>query len=258
MAANIYVAPRLSRAQAVLAPIAFGSLILMLWQVTAMVLDSRALPTPASLGPRLLEEIYLGGLLDYAAVTFSQALLGCAIGLVVAIPLGYLTARFSGVGAALNPYIAATQAIPAVALAPLLVLWVGYGLIPIALLCALLVFFPIVINTHLGLQSLDGDVIDAARVDGAGRGRLLWHIETPLAMPSVLAGIRNGFVLSVTGAVVGEFVMGGQGLGLLLTSYRDRQDTTGMFAVLLALAVLAMAFFFLIRALERRLAQPLQ
>lgn len=247
------VDPRPGKELAVLAPLAAGAAVLVLWQLVAGVVDSRALPAPSALGPRLVTEWRDGGLASYAVVTFSEALLGCLIGLVVAVPLGYLIARSAAISAALGPYVAATQAIPAVALAPLLVLWIGYGLVPIALLCALLVFFPILINTTLGLTTLDPDVIDAARVDGAGRPRLLWHIEAPLALPSLLAGIRNGFVLSVTGAVVGEFVMGGAGLGMLLTVYRDRQDTTGLFAVLIALSVLAMTFFFLIRSLERRL-----
>ena len=247
------VAPRPGRARTVLAPLVTGALVLLGWQVLATALQSRALPPPSALLPRLAVEWREGDLAGHAVVTMSEALLGCAIGLVVAVPLGYLIARSATISAALGPYVAATQAIPAVALAPLLVLWIGYGLVPIALLCALLVFFPILINTVLGLTTLDQDVVDAGRVDGAGRARLLWHIEAPLALPSVLAGIRNGFVLSVTGAVVGEFVMGGQGLGLLLSVYGDRQDTTGLFAILIALSVLAMAFFLAIRGLERQL-----
>ncbi|MGC0142553.1 MULTISPECIES: ABC transporter permease [unclassified Pseudactinotalea] len=247
------VAPRAGPALSVLAPVVAGISVLLGWELLAWSLDSRSLPAPSALGPRLLTEWREGGLAGYATTTMAEALLGCLIGFMVAVPLGYLIARSAAVSAALGPYVAATQAIPAVALAPLLVLWIGYGLVPIALLCALLVFFPILINTTLGLTTLDPDVIDAARVDGAGRGRLLWHIEAPLALPSLLAGVRNGFVLSVTGAVVGEFVMGGQGLGMLLTVYRDRQDTAGLFAVLIALSVLAMTFFFAIRYLERRL-----
>ncbi|HLS15396.1 MAG TPA: ABC transporter permease [Beutenbergiaceae bacterium] len=247
------ISPRPSRPMLLGAPVILGLVTLAAWQGLSAAVGSRALPAPTDLVPRVGRELAEGGLLDYAAVTFSQALLGCLIGFCVAVPLGYLIARSAVASAALGPYLAATQAVPAVALAPLLVLWIGYGLIPIALLCALLVFFPILVNTALGLTTLDRDVVDAARVDGADRLRLLWHIEAPLALPSLLAGVRNGFVLSVTGAVVGEFVMGGHGLGMLLTYYRDRQDTAGLFVALLALVVLAVAMFFLIRTLERRL-----
>lgn len=247
------VAPRPGAALAIIAPVTFGVVILLGWQAMSAVLGSRALPAPSELLPRALRELTDGGLVGYAATTLSEALLGCVIGLCVAVPLGYLIARSAVASAALGPYLAATQAVPAVALAPLLVLWIGYGLVPIALLCALLVFFPILVNTSLGLTTLDRDILDAARVDGADRLRLLWHIEAPLALPSLLAGIRNGFVLSVTGAVVGEFVMGGHGLGMLLTFYRDRQDTAGLFVALLALVAMAVTLFFIIRTLERRL-----
>ena len=238
--------------QDVLAPVALGAVALALWQGVSAAVPDRILPAPTDLAARFVLEVRDGGLLGYAGATLAESLLGALLGLLVAVPLGYLIAHSPVASAALGPYLAASQAIPAVALAPLLVLWFGYGLLPIALLCALLVFFPILVNTTLGLRTLDPDIIGAARVDGAGRWRLLTHIEGPLALPSVLAGVRNGFVLSVTGAVVGEFVMGGDGLGLLLSVYRDRADTAGMFTTLIALAALAVGFFLFVRALERR------
>src|SRR5699024_3045407 len=144
------------------------------------------------------------------------------------------------------------QAIPAVALAPLIVLWFGYGLLPISLLCALLVFFPIFVNTHLGLTTLDREALGAAQLDGAGRWRRLLWIETPLALPSLLAGIRNRRGPAIPGAVAGELALGGRGLGLLLAVYRGRSDTAGMFATLLVLAACGVGIFLLIRAVERR------
>ncbi|SEE07568.1 ABC transporter permease [Ruania alba] len=236
----------------VLPPVVLGVAGLLLWEIAAGLTPSRVLPAPSTLMVRLVAELRDGDILTYAGATLAESLLGCLIALVVALPLGYLIARSSAASAALGPYLAATQAIPAVALAPLIVLWFGYGLVPVALLCALLVFFPIVVNTALGLSGLDEEVLGAAQLDGAGRWGMLLHIEGPLAMPSVLAGVRNGFVLSITGAVVGEFVMGGQGLGLLLSIYRDRSDTTGMFATLIVLAACAVGFYLLVRALERR------
>src|SRR5690606_13676875 len=118
----------------------------------------------------------------------------------------------------LEPYIAASQALPAVAVAPLLVLWLGYGLLPVVVLCALMVFFPILVATVHGLTQVDRDVVDAARVDGASGLTLLRTILLPLAMPAILSGIRNGFTISITGAIVGEIVTGGAGMGLLLSA----------------------------------------
>ncbi len=151
----------------------------------------------------------------------------------------------------LEPYLAASQAVPAVALAPLLVLLLGYGLLPVAALCALIVFFPAAVNTTLGFRTIDRDVLDAARIDGAGRWALLRHIEAPLAIPSILAGLRASLTLAVTGAVVGEFVLGDQGLGGLLTIARGNFDAPLVFATLIALALMAITLYGLARLIER-------
>ncbi|MPV88706.1 ABC transporter permease subunit, partial [Georgenia ruanii] len=231
--------------------------VLALWQgaTAAGTIDPFFLPAPSAIAQRLWEDLTGGGLLTYVRPTLTEAAAGCALGAVVALPLGYLVFRSRVADAALSPYIAASQAIPAVAIAPLLVIWVGYGLVPITVLCALLVFFPILLATVHGLRTLDRDVVDAARLDGAGRWQLLRHIAGPLALPSVLTGVRNGFTLSVTGAVVGEFVMGGNGLGTLLSIHGQSADTTGLFAALVVLCALAMTIYGLLTAVERRLAR---
>ena len=123
---------------------------------------------------------------------------------------------------------------------------------PIVLLCALLVFFPILVASVVGLRHVDARVVDAARIDGAGSRALLTEVELPLALPSILGGLRNGFTLSVTGAVVGEMVMGGAGLGELLTMQRDSLDTAGMFATILILCAIASLLYSLIYLVERR------
>lgn len=233
-------------------PLVLGVIVCAMWAAIAPAVGPGILPGPVHVASRLLIE-FQGGLLSYAGITFAVSVLGSLLGLAVALPLGYLIAHFPFAQSAINPYLAASQAIPAVALAPLLVVWLGYGSLPTTILCALMVFFPIAINTTLGFTSLDSDILGAARVDGAGRWKLLVWIEFPLALPAILAGVRNGFVLSVTGAVVGEFVMGGDGLGQLLSVYRDRADTTGMIAVLVALVVGAVALFLAVRFVERKL-----
>ncbi|MPV49320.1 MULTISPECIES: ABC transporter permease [unclassified Pseudactinotalea] len=235
------------------APLVLGAVGVLLWSLLAPVAGPQVLPGPGAVVSRLWLELTAGGLLGHAVVTLGVSVLGCVFGVAIAFPLGYLIAHIPVVSAAIGPYLAASQAIPAVALAPLLVVWVGYGALPTALLCTLMVFFPITINTVLGFTRLDPDIIGAARVDGAGQVMLLTWIEFPLALPAILAGVRNGFVLSVTGAVVGEFVMGGQGLGQLLAVYRDRGDTAGLMAVLGALVLAAIALFGLVRLLERKL-----
>src|SRR5699024_1112404 len=149
-------------------PLMLGIGVLLLWSFGAAALGPGVLPGPTLVFLRLVTELQ-AGLLTFAASTFAVSALGSLLGLIVAIPLGYLVAHFPLASAAVSPYIAASQAVPAVAVAPLLVVWFGYGSFPIALLCALMVFFPIAINTTLGFARLDADIVGAARVDGAGR-----------------------------------------------------------------------------------------
>ncbi|GAB3567725.1 ABC transporter permease [Spelaeicoccus albus] len=245
---------RTTRAARVLAPVVLGIVVLAVWQAVtgSGVVSAYFLPSPVAIAGEFVGQVAHSSLLTFTGRTLVESLAGSALGIIVALPLGYLVARKPLFSAAVEPYFAASQAIPAVALAPLLVLWLGYGLFPIAILCALLVFFPIYVTTVLGLQTLDREVLDAARMDGVSAASMLWYIEFPLAMPSVLAGVRNGLTLSVTGAVVGEFVMGGDGLGLLLNAQRDSVDTVGLFATLVMLSALAIAMYLLVRLFERR------
>lgn len=237
------------------APLLLGLVLLGLWQllVDRAGWPAFVLPSPGDVASRLGQDL-CGPLLWRAlGLTLLEALGGCVVGLLAGIPLAVAIHESRWFSAAVNPFLGATQAIPAIALAPLLVLWIGYGLTAVVLLCALMVFFPILVSALLGLRHVDPEVVDAARMDGAGRGSLLAFIEGPLALPSALSGLRNGFTLSITGAVVGEMVMGGNGMGQLLTVQRDQVDTVGMFSTLFALCTVASAIYSLIRQLERSL-----
>ncbi len=233
-------------------PAIFGLALLIVWQAVtgSGVVSTFFLPRPEVVAETLGTSLLRGSMLSYTWVTVVESVLGSALGAAVGIPLGYAIARNELVAVTVQPYLAALQAIPAVALAPLLALWLGYGLAPVVVLCALLVFFPIVVNTTLGLWTLDRDVLDAARVDGATGWRLCRHVEAPLALPSVLAGLRTGVTWSVTGAVVGELVVGGSGLGQFLAVQRDYADSAGLFATLVVLALLAAALHGGIRLVE--------
>lgn len=237
-----------------LAPWVLACALIVGWQLTVVLTSWPAflLPSPAAVTLRLGAMLVEPATWPFIATTLLEAIGGCLLGAAVALPLAVLIHRSRWVNAAVSPFLGATQAIPAIAIAPLLVLWVGYGLRSVVLLCALLVFFPILVASVVGLRHTDPSVIDAARMDGAGSAALLTQVELPLALPSILAGVRNGFTLSVTGAVVGEMVMGGDGLGQLLTIQRDSLDTAGMFATILILCALASVAYGLIHQVERR------
>ena len=178
--------PHRSPALRVLPALALAAALLGVWSWGAGRLGPVLLPTPVAVLRALRELAGTGDLWPAVAATGGVAAQGALLAVVVAAPLAWVIVHSRYASAALEPYLAASQAIPAVAIAPLLVLWFGYGPGTTALLAALLVFFPIVITTALGLRGLDPEVLAAARVDGAGRWRLLRHIETPLALLQLL------------------------------------------------------------------------
>ena len=236
-----------------------GLLLLAAWQlvtVTSTVSDY-LLPSPVEVARAFWRGVESGLFWRYSRTTLQESMIGFALGALVALPLGYGIARSRLMATAVQPYLAASQALPAVALAPILTLWFGYGLKPIALLCALIVFFPMVINTAVGIRTVDREVIAAARVDGAGFWPLVRYIEAPLAMPVILAGMRTSLTLSITGAIVGEFVLGDRGLGGLLEIARGNFDTPLVFATIAMLMLLAMTLYYCAWGLERYVIRKL-
>lgn len=242
-----------------LAPLVPGAILVLLWLglTHGAHLSPLLLPAPEAVGISLWYGVTSGTLLVGALTTLEESLAGFLLGALVALPLGYAVARSRWLAWAVQPYLAASQAIPAVALAPLLIVWLGYGLPPTAALGALIVFFPTAITTTLGLKALDDAILDAARVDGANRWTLLWHIEVPLALPAILAGLRTSLTLSITGAVVGEFVLGGDGSGLgsqLTVALGSIGGTASIFAILIVLTLLAALLYGAVRLIERRIS----
>lgn len=226
--------------------------VIAVWAWGASALGPTMLPAPSAVLTALGELAATGDLWPATVWSAAVAGRGVLLAVVIALPLSWAIVHSRPAAAALEPYVAISQAVPAIAVAPVLVLWFGYGAGTTALLAAVMVFFPLLIAATIGLRALDRDIVGAARVDGAGRWALLRHIEVPLALPQILAGLRAAVALAMTGAVVGEFVIGGKGLGQLLVAQRDRIDTAGMFATLVVLCALSTTGYLLVRVLEHR------
>lgn len=241
------------------ATVAAVALLIIWWAVTASGLVAPLyLPGPGEVAGRMLSQLTTGVAWRYLVPTLSAALLGALLAVAVAIPLGILIVHSRPLAAVFEPFVALSQTIPLVAIAPLLVLWIGYGTVPIAVLCAIVAFFPMVTTTVVGLRSLDMRVVETALLDGASFPQRLWHVEGPMAAPAVLAGVRGGMALSMTGAVVGEMVMGGAGMGTLLTLSRQTADTVAVFAVVAWIALVAMALYGLVQIAERAAVRRLE
>jgi NitT/TauT family transport system permease protein len=226
-----------------------------LWALIVRVGDYAPfiLPSPERVFTRFVEMAGSGSLWRHSLVTLSEIIAGLSLGLMTAMFLGYLVAKFWLVEQVLSPLIVASQAVPIVALAPLLVIWFGPGMISKVLVCALVVFFPVLINTIVGLRSVEPDLIDLMRSLQANRWQMFLKLELPSSLPILLGGLKVGATLSVIGAVVGEFTGADQGLGFLVVQSRGLYDTAQMFVAFGALAAIALTLYGLALALEHRL-----
>lgn len=230
-------------------------LALFAWQMLVALgnFPSFILPTPQQVGQRFLQAVSDGSLLRHTAVTLAEVLSGLALGVGVATLLGYLLARSLPLERLLSPYIVASQAVPIVAIAPLLVIWFGPGMFSKVLICALIVFFPVLINTVVGVRSVPADLRDLLRALRATRWQTLRLLEAPAALPVFLGGLRVGATLAVIGAVVGEFVGAKSGLGFLINVGRGLYDTALVFVAVFTLVALALVLYGLVAGLESHL-----
>jgi len=209
------------------------------------------LPGPGLVWTRFLTVLSDGTLARHALVSLTESVSGLALGLAAASILGYLVAKSRALERALTPYIVASQAIPVVAIAPLLVIWLGFGLRSKILICALIVFFPILVNTVIGVKSVEPNLRDLMRSLRATRWQTFVMLELPAALPILLGGLKIGATLSVIGAVVGEFVSRDRGLGFLIDFARGQYDTALVFVAVATLIVMALSLYAAVALLER-------
>jgi len=253
-------APRLIRSQSsagIYWWVSVGSALIgvLAWEALARANDLPAfiLPPPAHVAERLWMTLLDGTLLRHAGVTLLEVLLGLSAGLAAGAVLGYLTAKSPILERWLTPYIVASQAVPIAAIAPLLVIWLGPGLISKIVTCALIVFFPILVNTLTGLRTVDGHLRELLESYNANWWQTFIKLEFPAALPVLLGGLKVGATLAVIGAVVGEFVGADRGLGFLINAGRGAFDTALVFVAVGALVVLAVSLYGGVVLLERML-----
>jgi len=210
------------------------------------------LPPPGAVWNKFLQVAGDGTLLFHAGVTLSEVLLGLLAGSLVAMALGYLLAKSRLLERVISPYLVASQAIPTVAIAPLLIIWFGQGIFSKVLICALTLFFPVLVNTIIGFRAVPANLYDLMRSMRATHAQTLRYLELPAALPVLFGGLRIGAALSVIGAVVGEFVGADRGLGFLINVGRGQFDTALVFVSLFTLILMAMSLYGLAMLAERR------
>ena len=210
------------------------------------------LPSPFGVWTRFVRAVRDGSLLYHTGITLFEIVLGLLAGVTFATVVGYVLAKSRALERVLSPYLVASQAIPVVAIAPLLVIWLGDGILSKVVICALIVFFPVLVNTIVGVRAVPVSLYDLMNSLHATRAQILWKVEVPASLPIFLGGLRIGATLSVIGAIVGELVSAEQGLGFLLQLGDFQYDTAMVFVAVFTLVALALMLYGIVTLLEKR------
>jgi ABC-type nitrate/sulfonate/bicarbonate transport system permease component len=232
-------------------PLALISAGIAFWELIVRVRETPAwlLPPPSAIGQTLIDDRAL--LLEHGIATAQAALIGFGIALLVGIGSAIAITSTQILERSLYPVIIATNAIPVIAIAPLLLIWFGYGLTPKIIVVALICFFPIAVNTIDGLRSVDREMINLLRSLGAGRWATFRLVRFPTALPYLFSGTRIAAAVSVIGALVGEWVGSSAGLGYLMVRAASQFLTDRVFAAIFIAALMGIAMFAAISLLER-------
>ena len=230
-----------------IASLAVWEAAVRVWRVPAFIL-----PPPSEIGAALYRGAVSGIYVHHLWITLAETLLGFALGSVVAFVLGTALAGSRRTEYFLYPYIVMFQSMPKVALAPLVVVWFGLGLTSKVVSAALIAFFPLLVNTILGLRSADEDRVDLMRSLAASELQIFWMLRLPSALPFVMAGLEVAMVFSLVGAIVAEFVGAEAGLGMLIQSRNFSMDVAGEFAILFILALLGLVLNAILVSIRRR------
>lgn len=236
-----------------LAPLAFLLLLAFLWELAVRIFELPAwlLPSPA--------EILLEGwkwkelLFAHTGVTLYEVCLGFLLAIAVGVPLAVLITYAGFLQRILYPLIIVAQSVPKVAVAPLFLIWIGYGLTSKVLVAFLVAFFPIVVDTITGLREVEPEALDLIRSLNARKIQIFLKIRLPNSLPNMFSGLKVGITLAVVGAVIGEFVGSDRGLGYVLLSAAGEMNTSLMFACVALLALLGIGLFYAVALLERLL-----
>jgi NitT/TauT family transport system permease protein len=227
---------------------------LLVWYLIARYsgIPNFILPSPTSVWTRFLRALQDGSLLYHTGITLLEIVLGLLVGAIFATIVGYILAKSRSLEKILSPYLVASQAIPIVAIAPLLVIWLGNGILSKVVICALIVFFPVLVNTIVGVRAVPKALYDLMDSLHASRSQILWKVEVPASLPVFLGGLRVGATLSVIGAIVGELVSAEEGLGFLLQLGDFQYDTPMVFVAVFMLILLALLLYGIVILLEKR------
>lgn len=232
-------------------PVLLLGLLLVLWELVILVfrIPPYLVPAPLAVVGQLVEE--WPKLLRESLVTTYATLGGFGLSIAFGIPMALLIAYSRTVEGFVYPLLVFSQSVPKVAIAPLFVVWFGFGIVPKVICAFLLAFFPIVVSTVVGFKSVEGDMLDLAHSMKATKLQVFMRISLPQALPSIFAGLKVSVTLAVVGAVVGEFVGSNSGIGYVLQIANGNFDLPLMFAALFVLSMMGVILFALVDITEK-------
>ncbi len=228
--------------------------VLAIWETVVRLFSIPAfiLPAPSNIFLALYRGFASGLYVDHMWITLSETLLGFVLGSALAFALGIAVALSRRVEYFLYPFIVMFQAMPKVALAPLIIIWFGLGLTSKVVSAALVAFFPLMVNTIVGLRSSEEDRVNLMRSLAATRGQIFWMLQLPNALPYIFAGLEIAMIFALIGAIVAEFVGAQSGLGMLMQSMNFTMDVAGQFSVLLILSAVGLVLNSIVIEIRRR------
>ena len=236
----------------------FPSLILLLvllisWEATVQLTDISTLviPAPSAVLKVLCDGLVTGFLWRHIWVTGIAATLGFLLGCTIGFVCGVILAEVEPLRRLFWPYVLAMQVVPKLALAPIFIIWFGFGIMPTVVITALICFFPLLENTMTGLQVATPEKRELFKMLGARRWQTLIQLKIPSGLPIIMAGVRVAIVLALVGAVVGEFITGSEGLGASIIAAQGMMDSTLMFALLIIITAMGLLFYHLTLIFER-------
>jgi NitT/TauT family transport system permease protein len=227
---------------------------LVVWEAVVRVFEIPmfVLPTPSNVFMALWRGITSSLYVDHIWITLTETLMGFVVGTSLAFLFGTLIALSRPVEYFLYPFIVMFQSMPKVALAPLIIVWFGLGLASKVVNAALVAFFPLMVNTIVGLRSAEEDKVNLMKSLAATRTQIFWMLQLPNAMPYIFAGLEMAMIFALIGAIVAEFVGAQSGLGMLIQSMNFTMDVAGQFSVLLLLSMLGLLLNGIVMGVRRR------
>lgn len=238
----------------VVAPVIVGIILVALWSayVHFARVPSYVMPPPGAVARSFFDAFTSGYIYPHLLFTTESAVLGYLVGCAAGLLLGCALALSPAVENAAYPYIVLFQSMPKVAIAPLLIVWFGFGLESKIVMVALISFFPVFINTFIGIRQTDSDLVDVLRVSSASETSIFFHVKIPSAAGSIFAGLQIAVSFSLIGAIVAEFIASKEGLGTVIQQAALTMDTSLIFAGVLVLAVMGMIGNGLVRYAHKR------